>query len=423
MKKLFYILTIYILGTGCSNAQIKTNINWTGSQQNKAQQIKDWRKLNKEKLKELKDHRKEIVGKAEQLGSQLGADKYLAPYYEAKKQKDTYLPLADSLRSFSKKDYKDSTGSESVKNRPDLSKYTPEELKHAQARAGVYADQYESYDGQLKQNKQLKDSLAGTIEMMAKKHVKHPAYSDNLMKGYENKLNAQKGQVDKIGGQVGEPGDVKDVDKRQQLMNRAKQLGSDHLVGKSAKVEAAQQKLTKLKKKYSYVPNSNDLSTAKKANSLEDEPLKKRLTIGGTLQIHPGKPVGIDFNPQIGYRMNKKWTIGMGGTYRSSFGGGERFVSNDENEVYGGRLFTDYTFFKSFFTHGEFELLRTNHFNPDTDELLAHWPRGLMVGIGKNYKFMKKVEGSVMILYNFLHETPGPYERPWVIRFGFNWKK
>ncbi len=423
VKNTILLLFNFLLLVGYSHAQIKINVNWTDSQKAKAQQIKDWRKLNKQKIKQLKEQRKEIISKAEDLGSQLGADEYLAPYYQAKKHKDTYLPLADSLRSFSKKDLKDSAEMEQAKKQLSMPGIAPNELKSTQERARSYADQYESYDGQLKQNKQLKDSLAGTMEMMAKKHVKNPAYSDNLIKGYEDKLNAQKGQADKIGGQASQLGNMENVDKRQQMMNKAKQLGSNHFVGKTAKVEAAQQKLSKLKKKYSYVPNSNDLSTAKKANSLEGEPLKKRLTIGGTLQIHPGRPVGIDFNPQLGYRMNKKWTIGLGGTYRSSFGSGERFISNDENKAYGGRPYTNYMFFRSFFGHGEFELLRTNIPDTDTDELLTHWSKGLMVGIGKNYSFTKKVEGSVMMLYNFLDENPGPYERSWVIRFGFNWKR
>ncbi|CAK9010392.1 Uncharacterized protein SCF082_LOCUS10656, partial [Durusdinium trenchii] len=279
---------------------------------------------------------------------------------------------------------------------------TPKELGDAQSKAKAYADQYEQYDGQLLKNKQLTDSLGGTIEMMAKKHIKHPAYSDNLVKGYEDKLNAQKGQVDGLAGK----GEGADDQVKQRLLNRARQLGSNPLAGKTDKVEAAQKKLTKLKKKYSYVPNSNDLSTAKKASSLEGEPLKKRLKIGGTLQVHAGKPVGIDFNPQLAYRLNKKWSAGLGATYRSSFGGGERFFSGEEEETYGGRLFTDYTFFKSFFAHGEFEKIHTNEQDPDRDRLIGQWSNGLLAGIGKEYRLVKKIEGSVMVLYNFLHDTP-----------------
>ena len=419
MKIAKTILIVLVgLGSGTMHAQIKTSVTGLEAHKERKGQIKEWRKLNKEKLKQLKQERKAIIDKAEQLGKEVGADEHLGPYYEAKKYKNQYGPMADTLRSMAKKNPKDSAEREDIKKQLGNPNMTPEELEQAQGKAKRYADQYEGYDGQLTKNKQLRDSLAGTMEMMAKRHVKHPAYSDNLVQGYEDKLNAQKGQVDALAGK----GEGADEEMKQRLLNRAKQLGSNPLVGKADKVEAAQQKLTKLKKKYSYVPNSNDLSTARKANSLEGEPLKKRLKIGGTLQIHAGKPVGVDFNPQIAYRIHKKWSAGVGATYRSSFGGGERFISGEEHETYGGRLFTDYTFFKSFFAHGEFEKIHTNYLDPDEDRLVGQWSSGLLVGIGKKYRLVKKVEGNVMILYNFLHDEPGPYERPWVIRFGFNWK-
>ncbi|MEQ9426851.1 MAG: hypothetical protein RJQ09_20680 [Cyclobacteriaceae bacterium] len=121
--------------------------------------------------------------------------------------------------------------------------------------------------------------------------------------------------------------------------------------------------------------------------------------------------------------MNKKWNVGLGGTYRSSFGSGEKFKSSKEEATHGGRLFTEYTFFKSFFGHGEFEMLHTNQPDPNSDGLRGNWSEGALIGLGKNYKFIKKIQGSVMLLYNFLHTEPGPYDKPWLVRFGFNWIK
>ena len=47
------------------------------------------------------------------------------------------------------------------------------------------------------------------------------------------------------------------------------------------------------------------------------------------------------------------------------------------------------------------------------------WSDGLLVGVGKNYNFVKKVKGNVMILYDFLHNENSVYPKAWVVRFGF----
>lgn len=44
---------------------------------------------------------------------------------------------------------------------------------------------------------------------------------------------------------------------------------------------------------------------------------------------------------------------------------------------------------------------------------------GLLIGVGKNYNFIKKVKGNVMILYDFLHNENSVYPKAWVVRFGF----
>jgi hypothetical protein len=52
----------------------------------------------------------------------------------------------------------------------------------------------------------------------------------------------------------------------------------------------------------------------------------------------------------------------------------------------------------------------------------AHWQAwsdGLLVGVRKNYNFIKKVKGNVMVLYDFLHDEHSVYPRAWVVRFGF----
>jgi len=55
-----------------------------------------------------------------------------------------------------------------------------------------------------------------------------------------------------------------------------------------------------------------------------------------------------------------------------------------------------------------------------TDEIYRHWKSGALVGIGKEYSFVKGIKGQAMVLYNLLYESGvSPYKRPIVIRIGF----
>jgi len=95
--------------------------------------------------------------------------------------------------------------------------------------------------------------------------------------------------------------------------------------------------------------------------------------------------------------------------------------------VYGGRLFTDYRAYKSFFLHGEFEILNTKVPSHATaDDASREWGNGALAGIGKTYQVNKKIRGSIFVIlqfmYNFLHTEESPYAKPLVIRFGFSLK-
>jgi len=47
--------------------------------------------------------------------------------------------------------------------------------------------------------------------------------------------------------------------------------------------------------------------------------------------------------------------------------------------------------------------------------------KGVLLGAGKNYNFIKKVKGILMIPYDFLHsDSSPPQSDPWMIRFGLH---
>ena len=87
------------------------------------------------------------------------------------------------------------------------------------------------------------------------------------------------------------------------MANHAREFITQH----AEKLQQIQGKMGELKRKYSYVPNSNDLSQAKKRTSLKDEPLSRRLTIGGNFTLSKTNPSQLDLSPTVVYQVNTRF--------------------------------------------------------------------------------------------------------------------
>jgi hypothetical protein len=205
-----------------------------------------------------------------------------------------------------------------------------------------------------------------------------------------------------------------------EAMMKGQELGGDHFKGHEELLTNAQQQLSKLKTGGINFGNAENMEIIN-PNSLEGKGLGKRLVVGGNLQISRQKEyTGIDFSPVLGYKWNKRYMWGIGGTYRAKVNEDERSVIKDE-QVYGGRFYMEYSLLSRFFLHGEYELMSHAIVDPQTDLVSRVNAPGAMVGAGINYNFMKNIKGSVMILYNFLHDPlRSPYDKPFMFRFGFN---
>ena len=216
-------------------------------------------------------------------------------------------------------------------------------------------------------------------------------------------------------------------------VSKAVKEASKYLAEHQDKLTAAQSKLTKLKKKYSSVPNSNDLSTATKRNSLKGKPFKERMVIGGNVQLVSSDPLIIDISPVVGYKIDKQFRIAIGATYRA------RLTEYPQNSTiaprgakdeltYGYRAFGEYSFWKGFYVHAEYERMsrefeiKTTSQTP-TDQYERKWVEAALLGIGKSYSINNKVKGSISLLYNFIYNTKEQvYPNPWVFRVGFELK-
>ncbi len=221
--------------------------------------------------------------------------------------------------------------------------------------------------------------------------------------------------------------DLKRYQDAQAMKAEAKEVAikkaTDYFANHQDKLSQAQGMMSKLKKKYSYVPDSRDLSTAVKATSLKDEPLKKRLVFGLGFQIQRTNPISVDLSPNLMYRFNKLFSAGISGTYRASLGieNNATVAVNTTTDVYGVSAIVQHKIWKGFFAHSEFQYLSTpiTNPNPATDLPARSWDEGLLLGIGKQMSFSKALKGQIIFTYDFLHTAASPNPKAWNIKFGF----
>lgn len=199
---------------------------------------------------------------------------------------------------------------------------------------------------------------------------------------------------------------------------KGKELASKYFEGQEDKLATAQESLRDYKKGVFNIRNADNIEVLNK-NSLKGRPLAERLFLGGYLQVSKkDNYAAIDFSPQLGYKWNKNYLWGIGGTYRFKL---HQDKSNPSNRasVYGVRFFMEYDF-NRLFAHGEYESISHAKLDLVTDSMVRINSPGALFGLGWKYNFIKNVNGNIMLLYNFLHDrTVSPYNKPFVFRFGF----
>jgi gas vesicle protein len=220
--------------------------------------------------------------------------------------------------------------------------------------------------------------------------------------------------------------DLKRYQDEQALKAQAKEevvkQATDYFAEHQEKLSEAQTMMTELKKKYSYIQDSRDLSTAVKATSLKNEPFKKRIKLGLGFQIHQTNPISLDLTPNVLYRFNTLFSAGISGTYRASLGieNNKNFSPNTSTNVFGGSILAQHKVWKGFFAHTEFEYMSTPIKDPNTNTDLQsrRWNEGALLGIGKNMVLSKGLNGQIIFTYDFLHDDQSPNPKSWNIKFG-----
>ncbi|MEM7552441.1 MAG: hypothetical protein AAF363_22350, partial [Bacteroidota bacterium] len=156
-----------------------------------------------------------------------------------------------------------------------------------------------------------------------------------------------------------------------------------------------------------------------KRNSLEEKKFIERLSFGGNFQITSTDPVIIDASPTVAYGVSKVFQVGVGLTYRQTFGNDT--INTLSDQLWGYRTFGDYNFWKGFFSRVEYEQLFQKIDGLETEAFNDRWDStiGFSLGLGKRFKIKKKISAFAIIQYNFLHDDEdGITPNAWNPRFG-----
>ncbi len=205
--------------------------------------------------------------------------------------------------------------------------------------------------------------------------------------------------------------DIQTLVDKEALINQGERAVTDMAESHLEVIGEAVNYLKKLKKKYVIYPGKNGLNESKKAGSLADASLSKRMRWGGTLQLQRGTDNTIDFNPFVAYRLNKFLSVGTGATYRASFG---YSIASYRQEALGWSTYLDHFIKPPYFGHAEFSQLK--EIRPEHNGIVES---SFMAGLGREFSMKGKWKAVIELLYNFSYSDSYLFSNPWNFKFGF----
>lgn len=249
--------------------------------------------------------------------------------------------------------------------------------------------------------KELEQRAGGMKEVKELKELKQP----NPLEQYKTMLEDFKKGVD--------PKQWKEVSQKQ-LTNP--------FVGQEAKLQSGMEELEKLKKKYGEI-NEHTFPLKRIHNSLKGKPFRERFIPGLSFQVLTGAGTGLDVIPYAMYRLSGRIRLGVGFNYRLQSNG--HYMIEDAH-VPGVRAMADVRLHKAWYFHVEGEWL---HFDParsishfPSDPMTKEWSDRLNVGILRNYKVSRRLNGMFELLYFAGDWRAFPQAKNTSIRFGLEYK-
>ena len=193
-------------------------------------------------------------------------------------------------------------------------------------------------------------------------------------------------------------------------------------------MQAAQSQLSELKNKIAKLGSgSSDMEMPEgfKPNNQKTKSFFKRLELGTNIQSQKANgyfPTTSDLGVSLGYKLNDKSIIGIGGSYKMGWGQNIRHI-NITHQGAGIRSFVDYKIKGSFWLSGGYEMNYRSEFKSiEQLKSLNGWQQSGLIGISKvislKTKFFKKTK--LMLAWDFLSSQQVPNTQPVVFRVGYN---
>ncbi len=277
------------------------------------------------------------------------------------------------------------------------------------------------YRAQMDEYKRVFESPAKLESALLASVVKVPAFTRFFAK------YSELGQIFRLPGN--DDFDAASVNAMQTRAMLMEQIGSRLPGGSntqqmvSSSLSGAQSSLQGLKNKLNSMQSNGDPDMPGfKPNTEKTKSFLDRIEMGINIQSTKNSyflPILTDIAVSAGYKFNSKITAGIGVSYKMGWGDDIRHIKISHQGV-GLRIYQDIKLKGNFWFSSGGEMNFHSQFN-NFEELKNHSPnyKSVLAGFSKKYK-IKKYNGELRILYDFLWNRNGPASSPIIFRTGYN---
>jgi hypothetical protein len=151
--------------------------------------------------------------------------------------------------------------------------------------------------------------------------------------------------------------------------------------------------------------------------------MRQRLEFGFNVQFSKSKsilPATGDMGLNIGYKISKRFTTGLGISFKIGLGSGWNNIRLS-GEGFGARSFVKYSIGKKLDLYGGWESNFVSKIKKMESILESNvpWRTSILGGISKSYIISKKLKGNIQVLFDFLYDKNRQFNQPFLIRFGY----
>ena len=211
---------------------------------------------------------------------------------------------------------------------------------------------------------------------------------------------------------------VVNTDLPEKPLSLFKSAADDQIALHQEKILGAQQRISKLLRRYSEFSNSGNLDEAVKRNSLAGKSSTERIVFDAQTNVNSVAPFSMDVAALAGYRLSRVFSGGAGINVR--FSGSDSIPSNHyiSDKHLGVKAFLSYVLVKNCFLYGEGEGVNVRTIKNER----AHKTKvnNVMVGLGRKFLLHPKVYMTLTAVYNLNPNDENPiHPRRFQIRSGF----